>query len=146
MYGTVTDANSYFVTKSFDDGGAWANEPPDRKLVALNRAAILINRLAFEGDKTDPDQENEFPRDDEDMPLEIEYAAYEIARELLRGRDPEQEYQLQGASRLGFNRVTTEKKPDFISEAKLHGIPSIIAWDLIKPFLTEGDTFTIERI
>jgi len=147
MYGTETAANTYFLTKSFDDDNVWADSASDKRLVALNRATILINRLEFEGDKTVSTQDDEFPRDgDVVVPVEIEYAAYEISRELLRGRDPEQEYQLRGSARLGLNRVSLESKPGYISEARLHSIPSIIAWDLIKPFLTEGDNINIQRI
>lgn len=124
MYGTVNEANTYFTTLAFDRDSIWSEESDTNKTIALNEAARLIDNLNFAGDKFDSEQEHEFPRgDDEEVPVEVTYAAYEIARNILAGRDIELESEtLEAISVVGSKHEV--KKESRISEAKAHFIPS----------------------
>lgn len=145
MYGTSAGGDTYFTTRSFDRDSIWSSASDNDKEIALNEATSLIDNLNFAGDKHDEDQENEFPRgDDEVVPTAIEYAAYEIARNILAGRDIDLENEtLDAVGVIGSKHEV--KRERNISEAKAHAIPSEKAWRLIKPYLREA-TITFSRV
>lgn len=145
-YGTVARGNTYFLNYSFDVNDLWSTTNDDRKTIALNRATIMIDSLEFKGDKTDATQLHEFPRDAATtVPVDVERATYEIAWAILDGRDVEHENESLDVEELGMNRVRVRKNLKAYSEAKLHGIPSTVAWDLLRPFLKEGATLDLTR-
>lgn len=144
MYGTILEADSYFSTKTLDT--LWANQSDDRKSAALERATILIDTLRFSGSKTSTSQENQFPRDgDTEVPVAIERATYEVARAILDGRDVEYENEDMDVDQLTLNRIAIRRDLNAFSEPKIHGIPSKVAWDLLLPFLSSGDSLTLRR-
>lgn len=144
MYGTLDGANIYFAELTLDS--TWETFPQDKKIRALNRATILIDTLRFAGEKSEATQENEFPRNGEAIPKEIMYATYEIARAVLAGRDIEHDDYGRNKTSIGLNRIAAQKDPRTMSEAKAHGIPSVMAWDFLRPYLVEGGNFTLEQI
>ena len=157
-YGTVGEANTYFETKLHTT--AWDDASASEKEKALFEATRAIDRLAFKGyknttyllllsneDATDEEireanleQELAFPRDaDTTVPEEIEIAAYEIAYELLDGVEPQKELENLGVLSHHYgNAVRTnysEERFRFVQHL-VHGIPSVYAWRLLKPYLT----------
>lgn len=78
-------------TECFDeflDTVAWDAAADPRKTTALQVATRMINQLAFIGSKSDPDQDNEFPRDasDNEIPIQVKRATCHQALALLQGR------------------------------------------------------------
>ena len=141
-YGTVTDGDTFFLTRL--DHDVWDEASDDNKVRALNDASRAIDRLNFIGDKYDEDQELEFPRgDDTTVPTNIEHAAHLIAYDLLDGRDPQAEFEglQQNASSWAPARSSYDRSA--VPEHIAHKIPNSYAWDLLKPYLRDGRNITV---
>jgi hypothetical protein len=129
-------------------------------------ATQLIDALAYKGDKhsvyaipdSDPDdtmieqanasQLTEFPRDrDEVVPNEVRKACYLIAYALLDGKIPELELESLDVVSQGYSSVrTTYNRTQNPHEHTINMIPSVEAWNLLRPFLRDGDTIRISRV
>jgi hypothetical protein len=145
-YGTTDLADTYFLQDRLG-GEFWAQNDPAQRLVALKHATRLIDRLNFIGTKAVATQELEFPRgDDTTVPTNIQLACYEIAFALLDGRDVEleDEFKEVAAESFGAGRLRTD--PRTVNQAKVHGIPSTIAWSLLQPYLGDGRSLTLSRV
>lgn len=144
-YITNGDADLYFESRL--DSDLWDETNETNKTKALATATRLIDRLNFEGDKTDDDQSLEFPRGgDTSIPQDIKDACCEIAYALLTGRDPEYEAEHQGTTTASneVGRLVTDARS--INMAKAHSIPSAVAWNLLRPYLRDGSVFTLSRV
>jgi hypothetical protein len=153
-YGTLAGANEYFSQKLFED--AWTGSPPEWHSVALWRATKIIDDLNYKGVKhavyglgganrdeviaADLAQPLEFPRGPEvDVPLKIEQACYEIAYALLEGIDPQEQSESLEVRRQAYGSVRTSYGDHRANTAQItHGVPSSVAWRMLKPFLTGG--------
>lgn len=145
MYGDINAAATYFSTRL--NVRAWDNADSDKRTAALTMAATYIDRLNFAGDKADENQTHEFPRGtDTDVPEDIKTAAYEIALQLLKGRDIEIEDEMNSLTVQQTMLGRMERDPDVISMASIHGIPSIVAWRLLVPYLRTMDSVNIQRL
>jgi len=143
-YCTMAEADDYFLTKRINSED-WFTNSEERKDAALETATRYIDLLNLVGDKHLEDQELEFPRDDdEDVPEPIKMATYEIAFALITGRDIEMESEMDGDSSHSVDMARANFS-GFINEARVHGIPSIVAWKLLRPFTRDGSTFTLSR-
>lgn len=156
-YGSVAAGDLFHAVRvhSWD----WNNATVLDKTKALYHAEQLIDRFAFTGEKTDSDQDLEFPRtrtlDDgtvcliggsAGIPTSIEQAAYLIADALLGGRDPQADFEALNVKVETFGPVRTEF--DTSRNAKNHVanlIPSPGAWALILPFLAVSSAFTQKK-
>lgn len=144
-YITVYDADTYFLTRFPSD--EWDAASDDNKTKVLAHASRLIDTLNFIGDKHDEDQDMEFPRgDDTEVPESVKVATCEIGIALLSGRDIEYEQEniVHNAMSLDNNRLGSAS--EVVDLPKVHGIPSRTAWDHLRPFLRDGQTFTISRV
>jgi hypothetical protein len=168
MYGSIVGATAYFLTRLHSD--AWDNESAANQTKALYTATRIIDRLNFKGYKhatylvvvaagdEDPlaadmraaelSQELEFPRDsDTTVPADINIACYEIALALLDGIDPDIELENLGTTGQGYGGVRTSYNRDQQPiEHILHGVPSAMAWRILKPFLRDGRSVTTVRV
>src|SRR5690606_27134828 len=90
----------------------------------------------------------EFPRgDDTEVPEAIRRACYEIAHALLDGKDPEMELEALGITSQGFHSVrTTYSRNQVPIEHLIHGVPAVLAWNLLKPFLRDDDAIRLSRV
>ncbi len=166
IYGTVTDAEDYFDSRLHEQ--AWTNSPASDRPKALRAATLIIDALNFKGLKNavyvlleeDPeasdadireaeaDQALEFPRDeDTEVPEEILVVCYEIAYELLNGKDPELELENLGVTSRAYNDVRTSYHRDQVPiEHIINGIPSNQAWERLKPFLRNAEAIQLSRV
>ncbi len=169
MYGTLLDATNYFLTRLHSN--AWDDATVSDQNKALYTATRIIDRLNYKGYKNavyallatyeDPDdatddliraaeasQELEFPRDaDIVVPTDIKTACYEIALALLDGVDPDLELENLGVVSQGYSGVKTSYNRDQQPiEHLLHGIPSAMAWRILRPFLRDGRVIRLTRI
>ncbi len=145
QYISNSDANTYF-TERFNSP-LWNTKTEAEKTAALATATRIIDTLNFEGEKTDEAQELEFPRGgDTTIPVAIQYACCEIAYCLFDGYDPEYNLRNLHKSQQAFdtNREVRDTKRQH--PALTHGIPSIVAWDFLRPFLRDGSTITLSRV
>jgi hypothetical protein len=110
-------------------------------------ATAIIDRLAFYGDKADPSQTNQFPRDDDvTVPQNILDACCEIAIALLANKNPDREFQnlfVQSEKVEGWSTTYDRSRhPEHV----VFGVPSVTAWRLLKPYLRDYNSFNLERV
>lgn len=168
MYGTVIDGDTYFASRlhAYD----WEVSSTADKTKALVQASELIDQfdyleqkytIAALGDSADYTvaawdaavqaanlaQPHEFPRGTSTtIPTEIEEAAYLIAKALLSGRDPEIDLETQTNKNSRFGQLSTSRDvAGNTLEHIAHLIPSPQAWNKIRPFLRDRDTFCLNR-
>ena len=170
-YGSIDEANSYFSTRLHES--AWSAASLDDQPKALLAATKLIDGLNFKGQKhavwhlirqthgplwkhatgaqlrsANASQPLEFPRDsDTVVPEDICVACFEIAHSLLDGKDPEAELEALGISQQQFGSVQvsfSRNQPPL--EHISNGIPSMLAWRLLRPFLRLDSEVHISRV
>lgn len=144
-YIEAVDADDYFGERL--NSALWFDTTEEDKTAALKTATRYIDRLTFVGAQTDATQEHQFPRGgDTDVPLDIQYACCEIAFELLDGVEIAKEIenldmvsQGYGNAKSTYDRTT---KPAHI----LAGIPSIVAWHYLLPYLPDLRIVQVTRV
>lgn len=143
-YGTVADGDIYFSNKLRPV--SWTSATDAEKLLALKEATVILEMFAYRGIKTDSNQELEFPRGgDIEIPTDIEEAAYEIAFNILKGLDLDQEMRNANIKRRKYGRdIETEYfgNNSFIST----GMLSVLAYQKIYPYLRDSDSYDMVRV
>ena len=143
-YISIEDADLYFNERLTND--VWFETIELDKTRSLLTAVRYIDRLNFNGSKSNPDQSYEFPRNGgTDVPLDIQYACCEIAYNLLDGRDPEFESEHVHVGTSNLSTVKVSKDTDNVPVYILHNIPSSLAWSYLRPYLVDTNTLQIIR-
>lgn len=144
-YGDRERADRYFDNRLRSE--PWRRSTMDEKDAALAEATRLIDRFNFAGCKASNEQGLQFPRDDDtEVPLPIELACYEVAIKLVDGYDPDIEADVLAASGQGFSVVRTTYNRDYIPDHLRAGIPSIVAWEHLKPYLRDPFNLSFSRV
>lgn len=144
-YVEVAEAIIYFSERL--NTQAWDNAESGDQVKALATATRYIDRLNFAGEKTDPDQENQFPRGgDTEVPEDIKAATCEIALALLDGVDIEVERNNLDMVSQGFGNVRSTYERNTKPAHILAGIPSIVAWNLLLPYLPDSRLVRVTRV
>lgn len=144
-YGTQSRAGVYFSKRL--DTRIWDETSPKDRDAALIMATRAIDKLNFAGGKNNSDQALQFPRgDDTEIPIDIEYATYEVALVLLDGYDPDQEIETLGVMAEAYSGVRTTYDASHVNEHIRAGIPSIEAWDLLRPYLRDPTQVRLSRV
>lgn len=108
----------------------------NKRTKALLIATRAIDRLAFQGNKADPAQPNQFPRGtDVVTPDAIKNATCELALSYLADMTLNKQFDNQGVAFEAFLGVKTSYTSGFIQEHLINGIISYEAWTLLRPFL-----------
>lgn len=145
-YGTMNGALAFFDNRLHSTDFELATTQD--RTSALYQATQLIDSLNFVDDKTDPDQELQWPRGgSEVVPQNIERACYLIAFELLVNDvqlEPFSEKadlasEGHGSARANYN--AQDRSPHLVA-----GIPSFEAWRLLLPHLRSRSELTLSRI
>jgi hypothetical protein len=144
-YGTLIAAETYFENRLNSD--VWDQTIVKDRQNALIAATRAIDKLNYSNIKYDEDQILQFPRgDDTTIPIEIEYACYEIAIKFLEGHDSEIEAQSMGVLTETYSGVRTTYQSGYASEHLRAGIPSIEAWEYLKPYLRDQRGVSLLRV
>ena len=144
-YGTISRATAYFSKRL--NTRVWDTALYADREASLIQATRTIDKLNFAGELADAEQNLQFPRnDDTEVPIEIEYACYEIALALLDGYNSDQEVQTIGVLSESYSGVRTTYDGDFVAEHVRAGIPSIEAWEYLYPFLRDSRAVRISRV
>ncbi len=165
-YGTVLEATEYFSLGLREQ--AWMEADVEDRPKALLAASVIIDALNYKGYKStvftllegspnasdeeireaEADQDLEFPRGaDSVVPEIIRRVTYEIAYELLDGKNPEIELENLGVISQSYAAVRTSYSRNQVPiEHIINGIPSPQAWRWLKPFLREDDAIVTTRI
>lgn len=143
-YGSLSEADTYFSKKLYRD--LWYNTDPTIQAQALYDATERIDRFNFQGNKTDEAQELQFPRNGQDeVPKYIKHATFEIAYQLIDGNDPEVMYNLLRKSSISVGPSRSSNDTKLIPEHIANGIPSLLAWSFIKPYLRDRTRIVLQR-
>ncbi len=165
-YGNLQEANEYFALRLREY--AWTDADPLDRPKALWASSVIIDALNYKGSKnsvylllqanadaTDEEireaeasQPLEFPRGaDIVVPEAIRRSSYEVAYELLDGKDPALELENLGVISQNYASVRTSYSRNQVPiEHIINGIPSSQAWRWIRPFLREDDAVRLARI
>jgi len=173
-YGTLSAANAFFADRlhSYD----WDISTVVDRQKAMNQATELIDQFDYIGQKypvqvacdaitaagtdvtsdanqlalrvAEESQDLEFPRGDSStIPTEIETACYLIAKALLSGRDPDADLESLSVKSAAYGGVRTAYQRDGNNQEHMaHLIPSPQAFNLIRPFFRERDSFDVKRV
>ena len=144
-YGTVNGGDTYFSAAL--GGSDWNGASEGDKLKALVSATRSIDRLIFAGDKADDAQELQFPRDDDvSVPTNVEYATYELANYLLSGIDLELEHRVLTEQQSEYGDTKSQRVTNAVAANVAAGIPSIVAWRYLLPYLEQIRTVRLTRL
>jgi len=144
-YGTQSRANVYFSKRLKTQ--VWDSALYNDREAALIMATRKIDRLNFAGNKHESTQDLQFPRgDDVEVPVEIEYATYELALVLLGDYDENQEITSLGVLTEAYSGVRTTYDGTYVNEHIRAGIPSVEAWDFLRPFLRDHVQVRLSRV
>lgn len=147
MYGSVEGANTYFTTERLDRRNVWSTATIASKQIVLKEATQIVERLNFAGEKASQVQELEFPRKGQtEIPQDIIKAVYEIAYNILDGRDIDFEAENLDKRSMAIGGIRSTSRQDVIySESKINGVPSIRAWRYLKPYLVDPSNIRLTR-
>lgn len=133
QYTTVEEAETYLQSRM--NITAWDNANEDEKTRALSHAETIINRLNLSVDLT------VLP-----VATRIKEAIIEIGLALLDGVDPEKEINNIYVNSRSFALQRTSYDRTFIPEHYQAGVPSAVAWQLLKPYLINNRNITLTRV
>jgi len=150
MYGTLVDAETYFLSRIHID--AWTESTDDDKTKALNEAQTRIDLLNFTGEEVT--EGTVFPRyygteadGTEEVPDKIKYAGYECAFSLLDGVDPEFEQENLAVTGESYSSVSTSyNRRQGPPQHFASGIPSSYAWRFLLLYLKTPGKVPIYRV
>lgn len=148
-YVIIEEADAYFQSRLSSED--WEDATDTEKSQSLIMATRAINNLRFKGSRYLPTQENAWPRiiDDSDtglsLPTWLTEATCEIAINLLDGTDMEQEAENLLAVNQSYAAVSTTYNPTLVIEHLRAGIPSIVAWNLLRPYLANVRSIRLSR-
>lgn len=136
-YTTVEEADTYLGNTI--DYLIWLSTDTNTKVRALNTATRQIDNLKYKGDKTLSTQTFQFPRNGNlVVPTDIKDACVLLAGALVDGVSIEEEYNSQSVTAESYTNIkTTYSRESSNSEHILNGIPSILAWKKLKPYLAD---------
>lgn len=144
-YATIEEAQAYFDMRF--NTSAWDVASEGDQTKALSHATLIIDRLTYAGELTDPAQKNKFPRDgDTAIPEQIIYATAEIALALLDGIDPDIEYSNLKMTSQTYSKVQSTYDRSSAQPHVLAGVPSAVAWQYIMPYLLDTTNITLYRV
>lgn len=144
-YITDTEGDTYFSNRL--NTSAWDDATTANKNKAISQATAIIDRLNYEGRRTSESQENQFPRyDDSVVPQDIKDACAEIAKSLLDGIDPELELENLNMTNMKYGPVSTTYNRNTVPEHIVHGVPSGVAWRLLKLYLRDAQSVELMRV
>ena len=135
-YATEVDGDTYMTGKL--DSDAWDDATAAEKQTALTQATRIIDRLNFIGAKNVATQVNQFPRGiDTTVPTDIRDASIEVAFALLDGVNPDLERENLNVVAQGLSSARSTYDRSFADARIAAGVPSMVAWNLLRPFLRD---------
>jgi len=170
QYANRVQAQQYFDGRLGTQ--AWDSATATDQDKSLAQATTLIDRLDFAGEKVDPAQQLQFPRRatqssfqpvdlgillinqpppapapaDASVPQDVVNACAEIALKLLEGVDLDREGRSLSIVEQNFATVKVKSASDFVPEWILAGIPSMTAWNFLRPYLNDPLAVSLSRV
>lgn len=145
-YIDVPEADQHFAERLKTD--EWDNASAGDKTASLKQATRMLNDLSYVGQKTDEDQDNEWPRNGDPIPFQIKQATAEVALALLKGFDIDTlEQQSLGKTSESTGDASVSYGADGLRALTKRnlGLSSPSAARLIRPFVTDRREFRLDR-
>lgn len=143
-YADSTYATAYFADRLGTT--TWDTTSSGDKSKSLAMATRAIDQLNFAGHKAVDTQLRQFPRgDDTAIPDAIMRATCEIALSLLDGADPTADVNDLGLTKKAIGSAVNEWDSTFVQDFVAAGIPSLVAWSLLTPFLRDPRQVSVDR-
>ena len=92
------------------------------------------------------DQDDDESKTPPPIPLAVIGACAEVALKLLDGYDVDKEAKALALSEQKFATAMTRRDTSFAQEWVLAGIPSLTAWNFLRPFLADPDRVELSRV
>ena len=144
-YTTLAEAQAYFDNSLNTDD--WDDASDNDKIKSLIVATKTIDRLNFLGKKADSEQDFQFPRyDDSSVPQDIKDAVCEEALMLVGGADISMEKEAAKMTAQGFGGVRVSFDVDMATLHLSAGLVSVIAFNIIKPYLRSPGNVDVVKI
>jgi len=144
-YVTEAEVTTYMSTRL--DAENYADASSVNRVKAINMATRILERLNYVGDKAVSTQALQFPRgDDTVIPQDLKDAASEIVLALLNGIDPEEEFNALMITSQNYGSVGASYRRNNFPEHLVSGVPSVIAWRFIKPYIRDDQTIKLSRV
>lgn len=133
-YCTAEQATAYFDKHLH--AAAWTAATDTQRAAALAQATRIIDRQAYRGTKTHPDQARAFPRyPANEVPQAVIDATCEVALALLdSGDSPRRKLQAEGVTAVSIGSVSESYAPGAGRELGA-GLQSNDARELLRPWL-----------
>lgn len=145
MYISVADADAYFEKKY--NSQLWVGSNSTAKSKALSEASLLLDNFNYVGTKTQDSQEHEFPRDsDTEIPEKMQWACAEIAYSIIDGFNVDESIAQLSITSQGFSAARVTYTRDNVPEHLRYGIPSVLAWGYMRPYLQPVDMIKINKV
>lgn len=142
-YQTRLEVDAFFAARLTN--AAWDDLIDADKDKAILQATWIINQLEYKGCKSDENQTNKFPRNDNAIPQAILDAHSLICNALADEVDVEEEFLGMSGVSSTYANVKHVKQQDSFQEHTLYGVPSAEAFRLLKPYLLTHQSFRINR-
>ena len=146
-YIDIPEANQYFAERLKTT--EWDSASAGDQTAALKTATRMLNDLHYIGQKTDEEQDNEWPRDANPIPFQIKQATAEVALALLKGFDIDTlEQQSMGKTSESTGDASVSYGADGLRALTKRnlGLPSPSAARLIRPFIVDRKEFRLDRM
>lgn len=164
-YGSLVEANNYYANRLHTF--AWDNASADDRIRANNQAHEGINRFNYIEQKypvqqllnsnpnateaelqaADLTQADQFPRGNSTVvPDEIKWAQYLWSYALLDGRVPEEDFEQLAVTSQTYGGVRQAYNRQIAMDHIAHLIPSVTAYNYLRPWFRNDWGFVLIRV
>lgn len=141
-YVSVTSANDYFNQRLRTT--EWTLASTEDKLKALIQATSILDDLNYITPGATPD--HAFPQQGSTtVPTNILKACCEIANALIKGVDPDMEVMSSNITETKIDGASVKMNGKTFAHFQ-YGVPSVLAWRYLVPYLKIGADIKLERI
>ena len=125
---------------------AWTAASSGDRVKAIKMATKIIDHLNYIDDLLVSTQVNQFPRTNQvAVPQDIKDACAEMALALLDGVDPELEHENLYMTQFSFVNAKIVYDRENPAPHIRSGVPSMIAWRLLSPYLRDPQQIIVSR-
>lgn len=137
----ITESQAQIYIDKIVESTAWDTATTNERSAALEQASMAVERLNFK-DYMDLTSLSESNAKD----IDIIYAIAESALRFLEGIDINLELENLRVDAQSFGAVRTTYNAHPKPEYYIHGIPSQVAWNLLRPHLRDGSIIQVRRV
>lgn len=137
----ITESQAQIYIDKIVESNAWDTATTNERSAALEQASMAVERLNFKAyiDLTSLSESNA-------KDIDIIYGIAESALRFLEGIDINLELENLRVGNQTFGSVRTSYNEQPKPECFVHGIPSQVAWNFLRPHLRDGSIIQVRRV